>query len=318
MIKVLVTGSSGFIGFHLCNNLLKNKFFVIGIDSHNKYYSTKLKNKRLSFLKKKRNFVFKKINIQNKIKTEKLFLQFKPTIVFHLAGQPGVLYSLKNPNTYKANNVKATENISSLSKKFKVQQFILGSSSSVYGDQKKFPIKETFFPKPKNPYARTKLKSEKIVIQKFNNASTKFTIFRFFTVYGPFGRPDMFIHKFLNSIKRKKKIKLYNSGLNFRDFTYVDDLIKILIKSINNKSINKKIINICRSKPILTIEIVKLILKNFKTQHLKIVNTKFVKGEMKKTHGCNNLLKKYFRNIKFTNIQNGINNTIRIFKKYEM
>ena len=106
--------------------------------------------------------------------------------------------------------------------RYNIDRFIFGSSSSVYGEQKKFPIKETYKTNPKNPYAKTKLKSEEIVKKIFKNR-IDFIIFRFFTVYGPFGRPDMFIHKLLNSIEKKKIIQLYNAGLNYRDFTFVED-----------------------------------------------------------------------------------------------
>ncbi len=318
MINILVTGSSGFIGFHLSNYLLKKKYRVIGIDSHNKYYSTRIKNKRLLILKKNKNYVFKKINLINKKKLENIFKQYKPKIVYHLAGQPGVLYSLKNPKSYYLNNIDATESLSYISKKYKIKKFIFGSSSSIYGDQKKFPIKENRVTKPKNPYAKSKLKSEKIILKLFKNTNIKFTIFRFFTVYGPFGRPDMFIHKFLNSIKYNKKIKLYNHGLNFRDFTFIDDVIKILSKTIKNKKSNGKILNICRSKPFLTIDLVNLILKKFNKSKIKIIKTKFVKGEMLKTHGSNKNLKKIFGNIKFTNLEIGIKKTIITFKKFNI
>ena len=242
MKKILVSGSSGFIGFHLVQKLIK-KNIVIGIDNHNNYYSKKIKNNRLEKLLKKRRYIFKKIDLNSSDKLENIFKKFRPQIVYHLAGQPGVIYSLKNSKIYFVNNVTATKSISEISKKYNVEKFIFGSSSSVYGDQQKFPIKETFKVNPKNPYAKTKLKSEQIIIKKFSKSKTQYTIFRFFTVFGPFGRPDMFIHKFLNSIKKKQTIKLFNNGLNFRDFTYVDDLVEILNKNIT-KNPKSKIINI--------------------------------------------------------------------------
>ena len=313
MKKILVSGSSGFIGFHLVQKLIK-KNKVIGIDNHNNYYSKKIKNKRLQKLLKKKGYIFKKIDSNNENKLDNIFKKFRPQIVYHLAGQPGVIYSLKNPQIYFVNNVNATKSITKISKKYEVEKFIFGSSSSVYGDQKKFPIKETFKLNPKNPYAKTKLKSEKIIIKKFKKSKTQFTIFRFFTVFGPFGRPDMFIHKFLNSVKKNQKIKLYNNGLNFRDFTYVDDLIKILYKNLTMNA-ESKIINICSSKPIITTDLVSLIEKIYK-KNIKIKKIGFVKGEMLKTHGCNKLLKKNFKKIKFTDIKYGLQKTINCFKKY--
>ena len=315
-MKILITGSSGFIGYHLAD-LLSKKNKVLGIDNHNNYYSENIKKKRLFLLKKNKNFTFKKINLKNKNSLEEIFKKFKPEVVYHCAGQPGVIYSFKNPKIYKINNIIVTKIICDLSKKYNIKKFLFASSSSVYGDQKKFPIKETFKLNPKNPYAKTKLRSEKIIISTFNNSKIAFVIFRFFTVYGPFGRPDMFIHKFLNSLKNRKSIKLHNKGLNYRDFTYVGDVVKILHKSLYKK-IDKKILNICRSKPIITTKLVKLILKFYKTKKVKIKETKFVKGEILKTHGSNNKLKKIFGNMVFTDLEKGLKKTINNYKLFNM
>ncbi len=313
-MKIVITGSSGFIGYHLASELLKKKYQIIGIDNNNNYYSRKIKNKRASKLKKNKNFKFHKVNLINEKKIDKIFKKYRPKIIFHLAGQPGVLYSLKYPKTYLINNVNATRSICKISKKYNIKKFIFGSSSSVYGDQKTFPISETFKENPKNPYAKTKLTSEKIVAKSFKKSKTSYMIFRFFTVYGSFGRPDMFIHKFLNSIKKNKKITLYNNGLNFRDFTYVDDVVKILIKNLSITP-KKKVLNICRSKPIKTSHLIYLIEKIFR-KSIKIQKIGFVKGEMLKTHGCNSSLKKNFKNIKFTDIRYGLKKTIAFYKKY--
>jgi len=315
-MKILVTGSAGFIGYHLVNGLTSNiKNTVIGIDSVNGYYSTKVKKLRLKILKRKKNFTFKKINLENTKKLGLLIKNFQPDTVFHIAGQPGVLYSFKNPLSYKKNNISATKNLSLICKKYKVKKFIFASSSSVYGDQKKFPIKESFKKKPKNYYAKTKLICEDIIKKRFINSDTEYMIFRFFTVFGPLGRPDMFIHKFLNSIKKNKNILLHNNGMNYRDFTYVDDLVKILIKTMKNIPTDK-ILNICRSKTIKTTSLVNLINKIYGNNINKIINTGFVKGEMLKTHGSNNLLKKNFKNLKFTKIDFGLKKTIAVFKKF--
>ena len=198
-----------------------------------------------------------------------------------------------------------------------IKKFILGSSSSIYGDQKNFPIMENTKPNPKNVYAKTKLKSEKIVNRTFAKSKINFTIFRFFTVYGPYGRPDMFIHKFLNHLRLKKLIKIYNNGLNFRDFTFVDDVVKILVKSINLK-MNNSIINICRSKPILTKDLIQIILKNYPVKKIFLKKTKPVKGEMLKTHGSNKKLKKIFGKIKFTDLEKGLKKTIQNYIKNKM
>ncbi len=315
-MNIIVTGSSGFIGFHLANFLSKtNK--VLGIDNHNNYYSKYIKKKRLLILKKNKNFFFKNINLKSYNKLNQIFKKFNPDIIFHLAGQPGVLYSLKNPKTYKINNTLVTKNLCKISKQYKLKKFIFASSSSVYGDQKKFPIKENFKVNPKNPYAKTKLESEKIVINSFKKEKTQFIIFRFFTVYGPYGRPDMFIHKLLNAIKKNKKIKLYNNGKNYRDFTYISDVVKILNLAYK-KNLSGQTLNICRSNPVITNEIVKYILKKYKKNSFKLEKTGFIKGEMLKTHGSNKKLKKFFGNIKFTNLNKGIDQTIQKFKRFNI
>ena len=237
---------------------------------------------------------------------------FKPEVIFHLAGQPGVLYSFKNPRSYYSNNIEATKSIVKIAKKFKVKKFIYASSSSVYGDQKHFPIKENFKLNPKNPYAITKIKSE-LIIKKILKTNVQFMIFRFFTVYGPFGRPDMFIHKFLNNIKKNKTINLYNNGLNYRDFTYVGDVAKIL-NLCTKKNLTGKVINISRCSPIRTDKLAQLLSGFFFKKKVNIKKIPPVRGEMLRTHGSNKKLLKYFGNIKFTEIKTGLKNTIRNFK----
>lgn len=315
-MRIIITGSAGFIGYHLAKKLLKNKKNqVLGIDSLNNYYSVTVKKLRIKFLKNNKNFVYKKINLRVKSKVDKIFKIFNPDLVYHIAGQPGVLYSFKNPKSYQLNNIDATKVISSAAKKYQTKKFIFASSSSVYGDQKKFPIKENFKKNPKNYYAKTKLKCEEIIKKKFTNSDTEYMIYRFFTVFGPLGRPDMFIHKFLNSIKKNKRILLHNNGMNYRDFTYIDDLVKILIQT-TKKIPTDKILNICRSKPIKTTHLVNLINKIYGNNKNKIINTGFVKGEMLKTHGSNSLLKKNFTNLKFTDLAFGLKKTVATYKKF--
>jgi len=315
-MRYLITGAAGFIGFHLVNKLCQNKKnIILGIDSVNNYYSIKVKNLRLKLLKKNKNFSFKKINLEDKNKTNETIRKFKPDAVFHLAGQPGVLYSFKNPKSYKKNNINATKVIVNACKIQKIKKFIYASSSSIYGDQKKFPIKENFKENPKNYYAITKFKCEKIIEKIFSSSKVNYVMFRFFTVYGPLGRPDMFIHKFLNCLRINKKILLYNNGLNFRDFTYIDDVVKVLNFSLKKMPKNK-ILNICRSHPIQTLKLVKLITKIYGKKTIKVINTGFVRGEMLKTHGSNKLLKKNFKKLKFVDINYGLRKTIKFFKIY--
>ena len=313
-MKIFITGVAGFIGFHLACNLLKNKKNIVyGLDSLNNYYSKKIKNKRLQILTKKKNFKFSKTNLENKKKVEKIIKDFDPNIVYHMAGQPGVLYSFKNPESYKKNNLNATKVLCKICKKNFIKNFIYASSSSVYGDQKKFPIRENFPKNPKNYYAITKYKCEKIVQDMFKNTNINYKIFRFFSVYGPFGRPDMFIHKFLNSIKLNKKLSLHNEGKNFRDFTYIDDLIKILISNIKIKN-RSKIFNICRSNPVKTSDLVTLLQKIYRKKNTNLIYLGSVKGEMLKTHGCNKKILKNFNRFTFTKLSLGLKKTINTFR----
>lgn len=309
-MKYLITGSSGFIGFHLAKELLKNKDNeVYGLDSLNKYYSVSLKKKRLNILKKKKNFKFLNINLCNYNLAKKSILEIKPDFIFHLAGQPGVIYSFKDPASYKNNNVVATNNLLKIVSFIKVKKFIFASSSSVYGEQKKFPIKENFKLNPINYYAVTKLKCEHLIKKKLKNLKISYIIFRLFTVYGPMGRPDMFIYSSIKKIKKGKKIILYNHGKSLRDFTYVDDVVKVFVKSITKKISNNPIINICSSSPINIFKIINIIGRILgKKSRIQFRSSR--KGETNKTHGSNKILKKILKIRKFTNITSGLKKII--------
>ena len=314
-MRYLVTGAAGFIGFHLSKNLCKDKeSIILGIDSFHSYYSLKLKKLRVTLLKSNSNFSFSKIDLTNQKKLENIISEFKPDVIYHLAGQPGVIYSFKNPKSYLDNNILATKNIITCIKKINFTKFIFASSSSVYGDQRNFPVGENFKLKPKNLYARTKQICERII---FNNLDKKkFLIFRFFTVYGPLGRPDMFLASTLKKLSNNSPITIYNNGNHYRDFTYVADVVNILIKSIfNDIPLRYRIFNICASQPVKLLDLLRIINLKIKNKS-KIVFKKKRKGEMIKTYGSNKLLKKTFKFKKFVNIKDGLNKTILSFKKY--
>ena len=233
----LVSGSAGFIGYHLCNALLKKNFKVVGVDNYDSYYDIKLKKKRCSILKKYKNFIFYKRDIRNKNQISKIFKLNKITCVIHLAAQAGVRYSLKNPKKYITTNINGFFNLIDLSKEFKIDQFIYASTSSIYGNIKKYPLSENLSANhPSQIYAATKKANEAIAHSYSSLYNLPTTGLRFFTVYGPWGRPDMALAKFVGNILRGKKIEVYNYGNHFRDFTYIDDVIKILLKVINRKA----------------------------------------------------------------------------------
>ena len=206
MSRILVTGSAGFIGFHLCLKLLKMGKEVVGVDNINNYYDPKLKNSRLKILKKNKRFFFYKINIKDENKLKKVFKQNNIKFVVNLAAQAGVRYSLINPKSYIDTNLVGFYNILNLSRIYKIKHFIYASTSSVYGALKKLPFKETYSTDhPIQLYAATK-KSNEIIAHSYSHIyNIPTTGLRFFTVYGPWGRPDMALFKFTKNILSKKK-----------------------------------------------------------------------------------------------------------------
>ena len=292
-MKYLITGVAGFIGFHLTKNL-SEKNLVFGIDNLNNYYSKKIKIERLEELKKKKKFKFYQINLSDWNILKKFLKNKKFDAIIHLAAQPGVQYSLKNRKSYFDNNIKAQFNLLEAIAKFNVtKKFIYGSSSSVYGE--KSNKNETFnIEKQESFYAASKKICEVMTINYSNLYKFKSTALRFFTVYGPYGRPDMSPLIFSKSIYNNKKINLYNKGSSLRSFTYIDDVVSFIIKSIKNRVFLKdkknyhKIYNVGNNKNISTINFVKLIEKNL-NRTSKIVKLKNRKADIVNTKANINL-----------------------------
>ena len=233
-MKIFVTGSSGFIGFHLSKKLLEKGHTVHGFDSMNKYYDVKIKKARLKILKKYKKFFFTKNKLENKKILNHTILKFKPTIIIHLAAQAGVRYSIENPKAYMDSNIIGTYNIIELSKKINIKHLLIASSSSVYGANKKLPFTEVDKTETQlSIYASTKKSTESIAHSYSNIWKIPITMLRFFTVYGPWGRPDMALFKFTKGIINKKKIDIYNNGRMYRDFTYIDDIVNGITGLIN-------------------------------------------------------------------------------------
>jgi UDP-glucuronate 4-epimerase len=320
-MKILVTGSAGFIGFHLCNLLIKKKINVIGIDNLNKYYDIKLKKDRTKILKSiKGNFFrFIKLDISDNKNLKKLFLKYKFTHVVNLAAQAGVRYSITNPEQYIDTNINGFYNILHLSKVYKVNHFIYASSSSVYGNNNKFPLRESYkTDSPLSLYAASKKSNEVLAYSYSNIFKLPTTGLRFFTVYGPYGRPDMALYKFVKNIIIDKPIELYNSGDHFRDFTYVDnvvDPIYKLIKKSSKNSIPYQIFNIANGKSVKLIAFVKLIEKELSKKAL-IKNLKMQIGDVKKTHADISKLKNKIRINKRVEIKFGIKKFVKWYKSY--
>ena len=319
-MNILVTGCAGFIGFHLCNKLIsdkKNK--IIGIDNINNYYDVELKKDRLKILKKNSiNFKFFKISIENKNSLIKVFKKFKIDVVINLAAQAGVRYSINFPEVYVKSNIIGFFNILNLSKNYKVTHFIYASTSSVYGDSKKFPNKELDeTSSPLSFYAATK-KSNEVMANSFSEIyNIKTTGIRFFTVYGPFGRPDMALFKFTKSIIENKEITLFNNGKHTRDFTYVDDVVDGIILLINSKKRRNlsEIYNLGSSNPKKLMYFLKIIENRLKTKAKKKY-IKLQKGDVEKTFASTNKIKKLTGFKSKVNIKDGIYHFIDWYKKY--
>jgi UDP-glucuronate 4-epimerase len=283
---ILVTGCAGFIGFHLTKKLLLGNKKVIGIDCINDYYSKSKKYQRLNILKKKKNFKFLKIDLNDYKKIYTQLKKYKIDKVIHLAAQPGVRISIKNPHNTLKQNLVSFLNIIEICRVKKVKKFIYASSSSIYGDSKIYPFNEKDFQNvPVSVYGATKLSNEIIAESYARNFKLKCIGLRFFTVYGPYGRPDMAYYSFLDNLRTKKSITVFNKGNMMRDFTYIDDVIDGIVSVIRKKFRNKnEILNIGKGKPDKLMDLINLLEKNY-LQKFKIKFTKNIPlGDIKKTY----------------------------------
>ena len=222
----LVTGGAGFIGFFLSKALLGKGAKVIGIDNMNDYYEVSLKEDRLAILKEFENYRFIKADIADKVEIFHVFEEYKPQVVVNLAAQAGVRYSIDNPDAYIQSNLVGFFNILEACRHFPVEHLVFASSSSVYGGNKKVPFStEDQVDKPVSLYAATKKSNELMAYSYSKLYKIPLTGLRFFTVYGPMGRPDMAYFKFAKKIMKGEPIQIYNNGDMRRDFTYVDDIV---------------------------------------------------------------------------------------------
>ena len=235
-MKVLITGAAGFIGMHTSIKMLERGDTIIGIDNLNDYYDVSLKHARLERLKKYENFIFVKVNIEDKSSIKQVFTYHLPDKVIHLAAQAGVRYSLENPHAYITANIEGFLNILENCRHNAVKHLSYASSSSVYGGNKKLPFSEhDNIDHPVSLYAATK-KSNELMAHTYSHLyNLPTTGLRFFTVYGPWGRPDMALFLFTKAIIAGEPINVFNHGNMVRDFTYIDDIVEGLIR-VNDKT----------------------------------------------------------------------------------
>lgn len=229
MRRVLVTGSAGFIGFHLASLLLEEGFLVHGFDGMTDYYDVRLKHARHDILRQSNRFSADEAMLEDAAALDAAFDSFRPDIVVHLAAQAGVRYSLENPRAYIESNITGAFNVLENAHRHSVEHLLMASTSSVYGANEDMPFAETDKADwPMTVYAATKKANEALGHSYAHLWNMPVTMFRFFTVYGPWGRPDMALFKFVDAIRAGRPIDVYNNGDMWRDFTYVTDLVRAI------------------------------------------------------------------------------------------
>jgi UDP-glucuronate 4-epimerase len=331
-MKIFITGSSGFIGFHLSKKLLDKGHSVHGFDSMNNYYDIKLKKARFQILNKYKKFSFTKGSLENYKILSKTILKFKPRVIIHLAAQAGVRYSIEKPRVYLNSNITGTYNIIELAKKVDVKHLLIASSSSVYGANKKLPFKENDKTETQlSIYAATKKSTESMAHSYSNIWKIPITMLRFFTVYGPWGRPDMALFKFTKGILNKKKIDIYNKGKMYRDFTYIDDIVDginaLINKAPNTKQLGKikndslspvapfRILNIGNTSKVYLLNFINTLEKELEKKAIRNYMP-MQKGDVKMTLSDTTLLKKLTGYKPKTNYKTGIKKFLKWYLSY--
>ena len=330
----MVTGSAGFVGFYTCQIFLLNKWKVIGLDAITDYYDVNLKKDRHKILEENLDFKSYEGFLQDKKLLEEIFLKHKPNLIIHLAAQAGVRYSVENPISYVESNLIGTFHILELARKCKPDHLLIASTSSVYGSNVDYPYHENQkSDMPLSFYAATK-KSNEVMAHSYSHLyNIPLTMFRFFTVYGPWGRPDMALFKFTKNILSGKPIDVYNNGNMLRDYTYVADVVKAIFllsskkpanvdnrkETIKNDNLSAvapfRIVNIGSSSPINLLDFIKE-LENILGKKAKINFLRMQKGDVQTTHSDIALLKALTGFEPKTNIINGIYEFVKWYKSY--
>ena len=334
---ILITGAAGFIGAALVKRFLNFGSIVIGIDNLNNYYEKKLKLDRLKNIEKnikdKNLWKFNEISITQKNKLKEIMIENKPRIIINLAAQAGVRYSLTNPQEYINTNLLGFSNVLDICKEFEIEHLIYASSSSVYGGNNQFPYKED--QKVDNPislYAATKISNELMANAYSHLYKIPSTGLRFFTVYGPWGRPDMAPMIFAKSIFQKKPINVFNYGKMQRDFTFINDIVEGIFRccfkkpeshngdkyvSQNEVSFSSphKIFNIGNSKPIELLEFIELLEKNIGNKAIKNF-TEIQSGDVIKTYANTEKLQNWIDYSPSTSIEEGVELFVNWYKDY--
>jgi len=328
----LVTGAAGFIGFHVTQKLLKNNWVVVGLDSFNNFYDVSLKYNREKILLENDNYRSVHGKLEESSLLLKIFEKEKPNIVVHLAAQAGVRHSITKPSDYLSSNVIGSFKLLEAARAFPPKHVLLASTSSIYGANKKMPYSEGDKADcPLSFYAATKKSVENIAYSYSHLYKIPITVFRFFTVYGPWGRPDMAYYKFTDKIIRGQKIDVHNYGNMQRDFTYIDDLthaIKLLINQSPNPKSGKvykndslsdlcpyRIVNIGNAHPIKLLDFINEIEKNLGMEAKKNF-LPLQKGEVISTWANSDLLERLIGFKPKTELHEGIRKFVDWYKNY--
>lgn len=320
--KYMITGGAGFIGFHLSLALLERGAFVIGFDNMNDYYDVRIKESRLRLLQKKENYIFEKADLADKERMFALFEQYQPDIVVNLGAQAGVRYSIDNPDAYIQSNMVGFFNILEACRHYPVEHLVFASSSSVYGGNKKVPFStEDKVDGPVSLYAATK-KSNELMAHAYSKLyGIPATGLRFFTVYGPFGRPDMAYFKFALKIMNGEKIEVYNNGDMYRDFTYVDDVVKGIVNVLcnppkkNEDGVRYKIYNIGNNRPIRLMDFISELERQLGKEAEKVY-LPMQPGDVYQTYADVSELTRDFGFKPDTSVEAGLKQFVKWFKEY--
>ena len=312
-MNILVTGGCGFIGSHLVKRLLKEGNNVIIVDNLNDYYDVNLKKNRLNLFKDKVKFY--EIDIASKEDLERVFQENNIDKICHLAAQAGVRYSLENPFVYGDSNYIGTLNILEFAKRYKVNHIIFASTSSIYGKNTNMPFKEEDrVDGPLSIYSASKRACELLAQVYYDLFGVNTTCLRFFTVYGPWGRPDMALFKFTKNILEDKPIDVYNNGDMKRDFTYVGDIVEYFARAID-KPLGFSIINLGRGSPVHLMDFIRVIEKQL-DKKAKINFMPMQPGDVKETYADTTKAKEILGFEAHTPIEEGIKNFLDWYEYY--
>ena len=313
-MKILITGAAGFIASHVADMLLKRGDKIIAIDNFNNYYSQKSKRSNIKQAESHKNYTLFEADILDTEKIRSIFRQTAPDKVIHLAARAGVRPSLENPQLYADINIKGTINILELSHEFSIKNFIFGSSSSVYGSNKKIPFKETDpVDNPISPYAATKRAGELLCYTYHHLYNLNISCMRFFTVYGERGRPDMAPYKFTKAINEGKEITMYGNGTTQRDYTYVADIARGIIAALD-KNHSYEIFNLGNSKTVQLKELIETI-EDAVGKKAKIKQQPIQPGDVTITYADLTKSKKLLSYNSKTSIDEGIKNFVKWYKE---